>query len=56
MKKKLSLKSLKVVKLSDQEKSTITGGSGTCGNSGANSCNQTSVWPINCYTTMVFSC
>lgn len=27
--KKLSLKNLKVVKMSDQEKATITGGSGT---------------------------
>jgi hypothetical protein len=49
--KKLSLKSLKVVKLTDQEKSTITGGSGygaSCNNSCANSCNQTSAWPIDC--------
>ncbi|MBW4359328.1 hypothetical protein [Flavobacterium taihuense] len=32
--KKLSLKNLKVVKISDQEKATITGGSGTWETSG----------------------
>lgn len=54
--KKLSLKSLKVVKLTDQEKTTITGGSANCGNSGLNSCNQTSAWPINCVTTVNVRC
>ncbi|WP_278021351.1 hypothetical protein [Flavobacterium ginsengisoli] len=54
--KKLSLKSLKVVKLSDKEKATITGGSATCYNSGLNSCNQTSAWPINCRTTYTTTC
>lgn len=54
--KKLSLKNLKVLKISEKEKKSITGGYGTCGNSGANSCNQTSAWPINCWTTMVKPC
>lgn len=48
--KKLSLKNLKVLKISDKEKATITGGYGTCGNSGDMSCNTTSAWPINCAT------
>ncbi len=55
--KKLSLKSLKVVKLSDKEKTTITGGSNSAGlNSECMSCNTTSTWPINCNTTMNTRC
>lgn len=48
--KKLSLKNLKVVKISDQEKATITGGSGTSYSYGSEAmcCNYTSSWPINC--------
>lgn len=61
MKKKLTLKSLKVFKLSDQEKNTINGGTDpgklpTCKNSGLNSCNDTSAWPINCNTTVKTPC
>ncbi|MFW0739756.1 hypothetical protein [Flavobacterium sp. T12S277] len=61
MKKKLSLKNLKVFKLSDQEKSTIEGAGDpgklpTCRNSGLNSCNDTSAWPINCNSTLKYGC
>jgi hypothetical protein len=54
--KKLSLKNLKVMKISDAEKISIKGGYGSCSNSSANSCNQTSAAPINCWTTTVKSC
>lgn len=46
--KKLSLKNLKVLKISDKEKTAITGGYASCNNSGCMSCNTTSAWPINC--------
>jgi hypothetical protein len=48
--KKLSLKNLKVVKISDKEKTSILGGAMTasCNGSCAMSCNQTSAWPIDC--------
>ena len=47
--KKLSLKNLKVLKISDKEKSTIMGGYGaSCNGSCAMSCNNTSAWPIDC--------
>ncbi|CAA9203428.1 hypothetical protein [Flavobacterium collinsii] len=61
MKKKLSLKNLKVFKLSDQEKSNVEGGGDpgklpSCKNSGLNSCNDTSAWPINCNSTLRHGC
>lgn len=43
--KKLSLKNLKVLKISDLEKSKITGGSGEPTSA---ICNAVSVWPVQC--------
>ena len=53
--KKLSLKSLKVVRLSDKEKSNISGGSGNC-QYNSSSCGTTSTWPVNCNSTMNKAC
>lgn len=48
--KKLELKSLKIKKMTVNEKLKVNGGlqKGTCDNSGDMSCNQTSAMPIRC--------
>ena len=47
--KKLELKNLKVVKLTNEEKSKVNEGlKRTCDNSGKMSCNETSAAPITC--------
>ena len=48
--KKLELKNLKVVKMTNAEKKNVVGGTlaRSCHNSGCMSCNESSAWPIKC--------